>query len=161
MTKRPDPVLAADADALALSRHLLSLGHAALSYLEADSGAPAISRISFGRAPDGGFITLVSALAPHHAGLLARPACAVMLGEPGVKGDPLTHPRLMMTAAAQFVAPDTPERTTLRAAWLEQHPKSRLYIDFADFSFVRLRPVRALLNAGFARAFRLKAEDLI
>lgn len=160
MTTRPDPVQPADEEARTLSQSLLSLGHAALSYLDAETGAPAISRIGFGRAPDGGFVTLMSALAPHHAGLLARPDCAVMLGEPGDKGDPLTHPRLMMTAQARLVAPATPERTLLRAAWLAQHPKAKLYIDFTDFSFFRLHPVRALLNAGFARAFRLEPQDL-
>lgn len=161
MTTRPDPVQPADEEARALARQLLSLGHAALSYLEADRAAPAISRISFGRAPDVGFVTLMSALAPHHAGLRAHPTCAVMLGEPGDKGDPLTHPRLMMTAEARFVAPDSADRADLHSAWLARYPKSKLYIDFADFSFVRLKPVRALLNAGFARAFRLEPHDLI
>jgi hypothetical protein len=161
MTTRPDPVQPADDDARDLSRHLLSLSHAALSYLDAETGAPAISRISFGRAPDGGFLTLMSALAPHHAGLLAQPACAVLLGEPGTKGDPLTHPRLMMTARARHVAPDTDERSHLRTAWLAQHPKAKLYVDFTDFSFFRLLPMRAMLNAGFARAFRLEPQDLM
>lgn len=157
---RPDPVQPADAEARALARSLLDTArHAALSFTDAD-GSPGISRIAFGLAPDGTPVTLVSALAPHFAALRDRPLCAVMLGEPGVKGDPLTHPRLMVKARAGFVAPDDPARPALRALWLETHPKAKLYVDFADFAFVRLEPVSALLNGGFARAFRLGPQDL-
>lgn len=160
MPTRPDPVAPADEAARSLARQLMSLQHAALSYLDAQTGAPGISRIAFGLAPDGGPMTLISALAPHTAGLQAHPACAVLLGEPGEKGDPLTHPRLMIQARAEFIPPDAPDRSALRDHWLERHPKSKLYIDFADFSLVRLVPVTALLNGGFGRAFRLSPEDL-
>ena len=160
MAKRPDPVAAPDEDARTLARDLLSLGHAALSYLDAQSALPGISRIAFGRTADGGFMTLISSLAPHSAGLATHPACAVMLGEPGAKGDPLTHPRLMIRARAQFVLPDAPDRPRLRADWLTQNPKSKLYIDFADFAFVRLVPLSGVLNGGFGKAFAFTAADL-
>lgn len=158
---RPDPVQAADADARAQAVAMLAgAGHAALAYADAETGAPAISRIAFGLGPDGGPMTLISGLAPHTAGLRANGLCSVMVGEVGEKGDPLTHPRLMIRAMAQFVAVDDPERAGLRDHWLAAHPKSKLYIDFPDFSFVRLVPQSALLNGGFARAFRLTADDL-
>lgn len=161
MSTRPDPVAAADDDARALARSLIDgATHAALAVTDPADGTPGISRIAIGRAPDGGLLTLVSALAPHHAALLANPACALMLGEVGDKGDPLTHPRLMVKARARFVAPDDPARPGLRDHWLTHHPKAKLYVDFADFAFVRLTPVSALLNGGFARAFRLSPEDL-
>ncbi len=161
MDRRPDPVQPADAEARGLALSLMAgAGHAALAYTDAGDGAPAISRIAFGLDPAGVPVTLISALAPHQAGLKASPACAVMLGEPGAKGDPLTHPRLMIRAEAQFVAPDDPARPALRDHWLHHHPKSKLYIDFPDFAFVRLVPCSALLNGGFARAFRLSPEDL-
>lgn len=160
MATRPDPVLPADDAARALSRDLLAAPHAALSYLDAETTMPAISRIAFGLGPDGVPVTLISALAPHTAGLRANPACALLLGEPGAKGDPLTHPRLMLQARAEFIAQDDPTRPALRDHWLAHHPKSKLYIDFADFAFVRLHPVSALLNGGFGRAFRLSAADL-
>ena len=35
-----------------------------------------------------------------------------------------------------------------------------VYIDLPDFAFVRLSPVSALLNGGFARAYHVKPEDL-
>jgi putative heme iron utilization protein len=157
---RPDPVQPADAQALALARDLLSLGHAALAWTDPDTGAPGISRIAFARDPQVGLLTLVSGLAPHFRALRDRPDCALMLGEVGDRGDPLTHPRLMIRACAAFVAADDPDRPGIRARWLDRAPKAQVYIDLPDFAFVRLTPVSALLNGGFARAFRLEPEDL-
>lgn len=161
MATRPDPVAAADADARALARRLLAEAtHAALAVTDPLDGTPSISRIAFGLDQEGVPVTLVSALAPHFAALKAAPACAVLVGEAGDKGDPLTHPRLMVKARANFIAADDPARAALRDHWLQGHPKAKLYVDFADFAFVRLHPVSALLNGGFARAFRLGPEDL-
>ena len=158
---RPDPTLPATDDARALARSLLQRAtHAALAVTDAETGAPGISRIAWGLGPEGGPVTLISALAPHFAALAAHPTCAVMVGEIGDEGDPLTQPRLMLRATAAFVAPDDPARPALRERWLADHPKATLYIDFADFAFVRFTPLSALLNAGFARAFRLTATDL-
>ncbi|MBL4916132.1 HugZ family protein [Szabonella alba] len=158
---RPDPLRPADGEALDLTRRILREARfAALAWTDPETGTPGISRVALGLAPDGGPVTLISALAPHSAALHAHPACALLVGEPGAKGDPLTHPRLMIRAEATFVHKDDPARDALRAHWLADHPKSTLYIDFPDFAFVRLRPVSALLNAGFARAFRIGSDDL-
>ena len=133
--------------------------HAALSYLD-PGGAPGISRIAFGLDAAGAAISLISDLTQHAPALRAHPLCALMVGEVGPRGDPLTHPRLMIRARASFIAPDDPARPELRAKWLKDHPKSKLYLDFADFSFVRFDLVSALLNAGFGRAHPLSAADL-
>src|SRR5690606_9491545 len=45
--------------------------------------------------------------------------------------------------------------------YLGRHPKARTYKDLPDFAFYRLNPVSALLNGGFARAFRLDAGQLL
>lgn len=158
---RPDPVQPADPQARAQALALLAAAsHAALAVTDPETGTPGISRIAFGLDPAGCPLTLVSALAQHHAALAAHPAAAVMVGEPGEKGDPLTHPRLMIRVLAEPVARDSADHPQIRAHWLQAHPKARLYVDFADFSFVRLRPVSALLNGGFGRAFRLAPADL-
>jgi putative heme iron utilization protein len=157
---RPDPVQPADAEARALAQRLLGLNHAALAWEDPDTGTPGISRIAFARDPDAGLLTLVSGLAPHFRALRDRPDCALMLGEVGDKGDPLTHPRLMIRARAAFVAPADPPRPRIPARWLDRSPKSAIYVDLPDFAFVRLTPISALLNGGFARAFRLSPEDL-
>lgn len=157
-----DPVAAADEDARALARSLLTAAtHAALAVTDPADGLPGISRIAFGLDPQGCPLTLVSALAAHRAALAAQPAAAVMVGEPGEKGDPLTHPRLMIRVMAEFLDRSAPDHAAIRAHWLDDHPKAKLYVDFADFSFVRLRPVSCLLNGGFARAYRLSPEDLV
>jgi putative heme iron utilization protein len=160
MSKRPDPVQPADNDARDLVRRLLTLRHAALSWEDPDTGTPGISRIAFARDPDAGMLTLVSGLAPHFRALRDRPDCALMLGEVGDKGDPLTHPRLMIRARATFVAPADPARPGIRDRWLARNPKAQVYIDLPDFAFVRLTPSSALLNGGFARAFHVAPGDL-
>ena len=157
---RPDPVQPATDDALASVRALLTLGHAALAWTDPDTGTPGISRIAFARDPEAGLLTLVSGLAPHFRALRTNPDCALMLGEAGEKGDPLTHPRLMIRARASFIAPDDPARPGIRARWLQRNPKATVYIDLPDFAFVRLTPTSALLNGGFARAFHVAPQDL-
>ncbi len=127
-----------------------------MSYIDAATGTPGISRIAFGRSVDGAAMTLISALAPHTAALRANPACAILLGEPGVKGDPLTHPRLMLRGRASFLEASA----AARAHWLKGHPKAALYIDFADFSLVRFAVGAALLNGGFGKAWHLAPADL-
>jgi putative heme iron utilization protein len=161
MPRPADPVAPADAEARGLARTLLqTANHAALAYASGEDGAPSISRIAFGLDRADCPMTLISALSTHFAGLRANPQCSVMIGEPGAKGDPLTHPRLMIRAVATFIAQDDPTRADLRAHWLKGHPKATLYVDFADFAFVRLSPQNAFLNGGFGRAFRFSAEDL-
>ncbi|MBD3763631.1 MAG: pyridoxamine 5'-phosphate oxidase family protein [Rhodobacterales bacterium] len=158
---RPDPVADADAATCTQARAMLAAArHAALAWLDAETGTPGISRIALGLDPAGVPVTLISALAPHVAGLRAQPMAAVMVGEPGARGDPLTHPRLMLRVRAEFVAPADPGRPALRDRWLADHPKAKLYVDFADFAFVRLHPVSGLWNGGFARAAQLTAADL-
>ncbi|MEZ5796843.1 MAG: pyridoxamine 5-phosphate oxidase [Paracoccaceae bacterium] len=157
---RPDPVADATPEARALTAGLLRLGHAALAWTDPRTATPGISRIAFALDPLAGPLTLISGLAPHFAALRAHADCALMLGETGDKGDPMTHPRLMIRARAAFVAPDDPDRAGLRDRWLGRAPKARVYIDLPDFAFVRLHPQSALLNAGFARAFHLTPADL-
>ena len=158
---RRDPVADADAASRAEALSLLETGHAALAWTDPDTGTPGISRITFARDPEAGPMTLISGLAPHCRALKQSPDCALMVGEVGPKGDAMTHPRLMIRARAEFVPADAPERAALRARWLERNPKATVYIDLPDFSFVRLVPQSGLLNGGFARAFRLTAEDLL
>jgi hypothetical protein len=157
---RPDPVRPADDAARALAQDLMTLGHAALAWTDPDTRTPGISRITFARDPVAGPLTLISGLAPHFRALRANPDCALLLGEVGDKGDPLTHPRLMIQARASFVAPDDPDRLSLRTRWLARNPKAQVYIDLPDFAFVRLTPTTALLNGGFGRAHRINVADL-
>ena len=83
-----------------------------------------------------------------------------MVGEVGLKGDPMTHPRLMVRAKAEFVPADALDGPALRGRWLQRNPKANIYLDLPDFTFVRLVPQSGLLNGGFGAAFRLTADDL-
>ena len=159
--QKTDPVQPAHQGARALASALLSgAGFAALAVLDPVTGAPAISRIAFARDPTGMPLSLISSLSAHHAALRANPAAAIMVGEPGPKGDPLTHPRLMLQVSASFIPQGDPAHAGLRDHWLERHPKSKLYIDFADFGFVRFAVTSAMLNGGFGKAFRIAPDDL-
>lgn len=156
------PVADADDAARVLARSLLAAARfASLAVTDVANGGPAISRIAFGLCPVGQPVTLVSALSAHFQSLTRSPDCAIMVGEPGPKGDPLTHPRLMLQARAGLIDRGGADHSSLRRHWLTTHPKSALYIDFADFSFVRFAPTTAFLNAGFGKAFRLVPGDLL
>jgi heme iron utilization protein len=155
-----DPYRPADDEARALAADLLQTArHAALA-VTLDDGAPMVTRVAFGLDPRGVPVTLISALSQHTNALQQRPVASLLVGEPAATGDPLTHPRLTLQVLARFFPHDDPDRPALRRKWLADHPKSKLYIDFADFSFVRLSARSAILNGGFGKAYRLTDNDL-
>lgn len=160
--RRTEPVRQADATARGIARNLLLAARtAAIGVIEPETGAPFVSLVAFGIGPAGEALTLVSDLAIHARALRIDPRASLLVGAPGPKGDPLSHPRLTLRATAGFIAPDAPERAGYRAAWLRDHPKSALYADFADFHFVRFAIADGHLNAGFGKAYALSANDLI
>lgn len=153
------PVRPTDDEARALARSLIEgARHAALGVLE--NGAPMVTRIALGTSPDGGPLTLISDLSHHTKALKADPACSVLVGEPGPKGDPLTYPRLTMQCRARFVGHDHPEYKAIAKHYLATHPKSKLYIGFGDFSFALFDVSAAYLNGGFGKAYNLTRADL-
>ncbi|MBY6154218.1 pyridoxamine 5'-phosphate oxidase family protein [Vannielia litorea] len=154
-----DPIRPTDDEARAIARGLLDEARfGALGVLE--GGEPVVSRIAVGTDASGGPVTLVSSLSAHTSALKAGPACSLMVGEPGDKGDPLTHPRLSLQCKARFVDRESETHAAMRTRWLESHPKSKLYIDFGDFGFVALEVQGAFLNGGFGKAFKLTPADL-
>ena len=164
MTDASEPILPirpTDDAARRLGRDLIDGAQfGALAVLHPDTGLPFVSRVAIATAPCGHPLTLISELSLHTRALLAEPRAALLLGEPGPKGDPLTHPRITLSVTAEFVRHGTPDHAILRNHYLRQHPKAKLYIDFADFAFARLRVTRAALNGGFGKAFDLTPADL-
>ena len=157
---RQDPFQPADETSRALSRELMQAAtHAALAVLQPGTGLPSVTRIALALDAAGQPVSLISTLAHHTAALEANPACALLIGEPGEKGDPLTHPRLTLHCTAQLIRRDTPGHQALRDHYLAQRPKAKLYADFADFRFVRFRITDGLLNAGFGKAYRMGPSD--
>lgn len=156
-----NPIRPTDDEARALAHSLIAQARfGALALTDAESGAPYVARIAVGTSPEGQPLTLISSLSHHTTALRANPACALLLGEPGPKGDPLTHPRLSVTARARFIPRDDPVHAILAAHYLKSHPKAQLYIGFGDFSFALFDMTGAHLNGGFGKAFHLNADDL-
>lgn len=155
------PIRSTDDDALSLARDLMAGARfAALAYMDMADGSPMVSRVALVAGPDGLPLSLMSDLSNHSAALQHNPVCALLIGEPKGKGDPLTHPRLSLRAEARFVRHGEAEHTGLAEAFLERQPKAKLYIGFADFVLVRFTPLGAHLNGGFGKAYVLTAYDL-
>lgn len=157
MTERPtDPIRPTDAEARALVRGLIAEArHAALGVIDPVTGAPMVTRIALVPGPDGAPLSLISTLSAHTAALAATPACSLLIGEPGDRGDPLTHPRLTLQARAEPA-----DKAALRAHYLALYQKARLYYDFTDFGLTRFAPLAGFLNGGFGKAYRLTAAEL-
>ncbi|MFW8636543.1 HugZ family protein [Cribrihabitans pelagius] len=156
----PSPIRPTGDEARRLARALMEGARfAALGVLDAD-GHPLVTRVAFARDAEGAPLSLVSDLAAHTAALRRTPACSLLVGEPGTKGDPLTHPRLSLMCDAAFTPRGSAAHETLAAQYLERHPAAKLYLQFTDFAFARFHVKSALLNGGFGKAFRLTATDL-
>lgn len=154
------PIRPTDDAACQLARQLLATArHAALGVLH-DDATPMVTRIAFGLGANGAALSLVSDLSAHTRALRSNPACSLLVGDPGPRGDPLTHPRLTLLATARFIERDDPQHGEMATQYLRDHPKSKLYIGFADFSFIVFRPRQGLLNGGFGQAFHLTPADM-
>lgn len=161
MIEKPSSVLReTDDEARRLARVLMrSAPYAAMAVLDPESGFPVVSRVLLGTDIDGVPVILVSGLSAHTRALANDARASLLTGEPG-KGDPLAHPRLSVECLAEAVAHGTQQHERIRTRFLARHAKAKLYIDFADFQFFRLRPQAASLNGGFGKAYRLTGDDL-
>jgi len=161
-TDRPSPIRPTDAEARTLAKDLIAQArYGALGVIDPETGSPAVTRIALGTGPEGGIWTLISGLSAHTSALRANPAAGLLVGEPGPKGDPLTHPRLSLQVEAVALPRDASAFEATRARWLADHPKSKLYIDLHDFIFVEFRIRAGALNGGFGRAFLLGPDDFL
>ncbi len=150
------PIRPTDDDACQLARDLITRArHGALGVIDPETSGPMVTRAAVswdGQAA----LLLVSSLSIHTTAIRANPATSLLVGEPGPRGDPLTHPRLTLLTVAEET-----EKTAHRARWLADHPKAKLYFDFADFMMFRLVVRSAHLNGGFGKAYRLGPQDLL
>lgn len=150
-----DPIRPTDDTARTLARSLLTgARHGALGVIDPVTGGPMVSRVAVGWDGTDALI-LVSTLSAHTTALRSDPRTSLLIGEPGDRGDPLTHPRLTLMTTAHVA-----DKAQGREAWLRDHPKSALYYDFTDFILVRLAITSAHLNGGFGKAYRLSPADL-
>lgn len=158
-TDPPKTLRDTDDQARHLVRQLVTTARtAALAVTDPEHGGPYVSRIAFSVSSDGECLTLISDLSYHARALKADPRAALLIGEPGARGDPLIHPRLSLRATARIVS-DGVERARFRDDWLKLHPKAKLYIDFPDFRYVTFEIHGGHLNAGFGKAYALAKND--
>lgn len=156
-----DPIRPTDAEAITLAKLLIrNANFGALAVIDPKTRTPSVTRVAIGTTENGTPLSLVSDLSAHTKALRSDPNCGLLLGEPGSKGDPLTHPRISIQAQATFLNRATAQHATIRSLYLQSHPKSKLYIDFADFNFVTFKITSAALNGGFGKAYHLTPEDL-
>jgi len=134
--------------------------YASLATLSPDEGYPICSRAGMSTLGDGTPIIYVSGLAAHTQALLADPRCSLLVGETG-KGDPLTHARATLVCVAAPLSSQGDIYAEARARYLGNHPKAKLYADFADFMYFTLRPIRAHYVAGFGRAYVIDGDTVL
>lgn len=155
-----NPIRPTDDTARTLATGLMRTARIAALGVLTPEGAPMVTRIAFGLAPDGSPLTLVSDLSAHTSALRADARCSLMIGAADSKGDPLNQPRLTLQASASFMPGPASSHADMAAHYLRDHPKAKLYIGFADFSFVRFAITTGHLNGGFGKAFTLSPADL-
>lgn len=154
MSKR-DPINPTDDDARTQARAIIQATRfGALAVNHPETGHPYVARVAL-LWTNGAIHTLISTLSTHTQALLKDPACAILVGEPGEKGDPLTHPRMTISATAHET-----DKAALKEAWLAAIPKAQLYYGFTDFRMFRLETLSVDLNGGFGKAYRLTPDDL-
>lgn len=132
---------------------------AALATLDA-AGFPVSTLVAVATDMDGTPTVLVSSLSAHTRNLMQDARCSLLFQQTG-KGDPLAHPRITVQARAAVLDADNEVRARVRRRFIARNPKSALYADFGDFSFLRLEVEQAALNGGFGKAFELTAADVL
>ena len=122
----------------------------------ADEGQPFASLATPAVAPDGAILLLLSDLSEHTRHLRRDGRCSLLaLGTPDGP-NPQTTPRVTVTGCAVLHA-DAASRTR----WVWRHPHAAFYAGFGDFNIWRVQPEAGFLVAGFGRAARLRAHDLV
>jgi len=124
----------------------------ALSTLTSDpAGYPFGSVVSFGLADDGDPLFFVSLMAEHTQNAMRDPRGSLLVTEPVPDGaDPLASGRVTLLG---LLAPidDDEERAVARARYLEANPAASYYIDFGDFTFLRLTVSHLRYVGGYGR----------
>lgn len=136
------------------ARRLLR-GASAATLATSAAGQPFASLVTPAVLPDLTVLLLLSDLSEHTRHLKAEPRCALLVQGVPESANPQTAPRVTITGLAEPAPPE------LKPRWLARHPYAAFYADFGDFHLWRIRPVAALLVAGFARATRLRQADLL
>src|SRR6201994_4984349 len=99
-------------------------------------GSPFGSLMPFALDPAGRPLFLISNMAMHTQNLKAEPRCSLFVAQVNTDGDPLGAARATLIGLAEAVPED--ELQLVRELYLARHENSRYWVDFSDFSFLRL-----------------------
>lgn len=92
-------------------------------------------------------LLLISGLAIHYRNLEADPRASLTMFEDEAQADPTNAARVTLVGEVTSV-PDA-DREAAKAAYLARHPDSGQWIDFGDFSLVRMEVKDLFFIAGF------------
>lgn len=110
-------------------------------------GFPFGSLMPFALDGHGRPLFLISNMAMHTQNLKADARASLFVEQHAVNGDPLGRARATFVGLVEPVGVE--DRNEARSAYLERHPKSGYWVDFADFSFFSLQPVEIYYVGGF------------
>jgi putative heme iron utilization protein len=156
--KNRTPVLPLDDQGRLLAKEILAHGRSGALGTLTEARTPFVSLVGVARGTAGSFYFLVSRLSLHTQHMLVRPNISLMLSQGG-KGDPLAHPRLSLWGTVEAIGRESKKFSPARAAYLLDHPKAQLYVDFPDFLFFKMVVDGASLNGGFGKAYQFTSSE--
>jgi putative heme iron utilization protein len=140
----------------ALEARLLLRSARAATLATESGGQPFASLVTPATDGDLSVLMLLSGLSDHTRHLRENPRCSLM-----VTGEP-DGPNIQTAPRLTVVGEATPDPDpAMRARWVAHHPYAAFYADLPDFRVLRLRITGGHWIGGFARAARLKLEDLL
>lgn len=119
-------------------------------------GFPFGSLMPYGLDRRGRPLLLISSMAMHTQNLKADPRASLFV-EQTADGDPLGAARVTLVGPVGLVPED--DIPPIRTKYLERHPNSSNWVDFADFSFYRMEPVELYYVGGFGVMGWVDAQD--
>ncbi len=149
-------------DAPAIARRLLrSVPTASLATaVSGDAGWPYASLVALAVGHDGMPVLLLSSFSDHTRNLNADPRASLLLDGTHGLANRMAGERVTLMGRVHLIAQGS-SRDHLRARYLRRHPGAEAYEGFTDFAFYAMHLERAHLIGGFAKAYRLVANDLL
>ncbi len=123
------------------------------------AGYPFGSVVSFGLADDGDPLLFVSLMAEHTQNAQRDPRASLLVAEPVPDGtDPLARGRVTLLGLLRAVDGDA-ECAVARERYLGANPDAAYYIDFGDFTFLRLVVDHVRYVGGYGRMSWVEAAE--
>lgn len=146
-TDEPNP--APETSLAERARTMLTLNRAGVLSTQSSqcAGFPFGSTMPYALDDEGRPLFLISAMAMHTKNLQEDPRASLFVTVPEASSDPLGAGRMTLIGESEEVPTD--DLAAARASYLARHDNAKYYVDFADFSFWRLRPVGLYFIGGF------------